>query len=80
MFLTFIKTIWGGLFCEVSADGTKKFSLGRLILLSLYVSAMISWSSGLEIPETMLTILLTMTGYTFGTKALASIEKLIKKK
>ena len=75
-----IKGVWFGLFYETTPENTKKFSLGRVFLITLFVSSMILWMSTKEIPNTMLTVLLTFIGYTFGTKALSSIEKIIKPK
>ena len=70
-----IKTILHGMFFERSAGGLK-YSLGRTLLIILFISAMIMWFSGREIPQTMLTVLLTFVGYTFGTKAVNVIEKI----
>jgi hypothetical protein len=79
-FYELIKTIVKGIFCEKDLNGEQKFSLGRFLLIILFVGAMFSWMSGTDIPQTMMTLLLTMVGYTFGTKALTSIEKLVNKK
>jgi hypothetical protein len=69
-----------GIFYEKTPENSVKFSLGRLLLVCLFVAAMIMWSTGRDIPSTMLTVLLTFIGYNFGTKAVTAFEKLVIKK
>ncbi len=75
-----IKEIGKGLFYEKTHADGKKFSLGRLLLISLFAMSMVIWWGSTNIPTTMLTILLTLIGYNFGTKAVTVIEKLVTKK
>lgn len=75
-----LQGIWYGLFYEKTPEGNKKFSLGRLLLMVLFGMSLVLWGGDKEIPQTMLTVLLTFVGYNFGTKAVSVIEKLVTKK
>ena len=79
-FLTFLKKIFEGLLYEQTENNQTKFSIGRLFLFVLFISAMIVWLGGSDIPGTMLTVLLTFVGYNMGSKALTAIEKIVIKK
>ena len=67
-----------GIFCEKKLEGGYKFSLGRILLLIVFTVAVIMWVGVMEIPSTMLTVLLVLIGYNLGSKALTAIE-MIKK-
>ncbi len=72
---TQIKNFWYGTFYESTPEGGKKFSLGRFILVGLLSVALKIWTGGADIPITMMTMIMAQLGYVFGTKMLASIEK-----
>ena len=71
---------WGryiqDLFTDVSQNNgnVRKMSLHRVILIVLVGVAIGMWVGGGEIPGTMLTFLLTITGVVFGDKALSAIK------
>jgi len=83
-FLTNIKNIMSnifkGIFCEKTENDKIKFSLGRLMLIMLFTAAMVIWLGGANIPTTALTILLTLLSHNFGTKMIAAIQAIIKKR
>ena len=72
---TQLKNFWEGTFYESTPEGGKKFSLGRFILVGLLIFALKMWMGGADIPITMMTMIMAQLGYVFGTKMLASIEK-----
>ena len=49
-------------------DGGLEISLGRISFLAVFVSCMVCWASGHEIPSTQEVVLLSLLGYIFGSK------------
>lgn len=56
-----------------------KPSVGRIMLISTFILAMIVWIKGDEIPQTMLTVLLGLIAYIVGSKALGTTKEVMKK-
>ena len=60
---------------QVKENGNvRKISLHRVILLALVGIALQAWMAHVEVPATMMTFLLTITGVVFGDKALSTIK------
>lgn len=79
----FYKTCWRlliDLFTDqVQENGNvRKISLHRTILMILVAVALNTWMMHIEIPATMMTFLLTITGVVFGDKALTTIKTFSK--
>ena len=53
-------------------------SIGRTMLVSCFIMAMIRWGGGQEIPESMLTILMVMIGYIFGGKVIGGAKDTVE--
>lgn len=45
-----------------------KMSLGRILLMSVFMLSMIKWSCNIEIVPSMLTVLLALLAYNLGSK------------
>ncbi len=53
-------------------------SIGRLMLFTCFILAMVRWTMGEEIPESMLTILMVMIGYIFGGKVVGQAKEAVE--
>jgi hypothetical protein len=60
----------GALVMEKERDGSAKVSLGRVILIVVFGLAVWRWCQGVEIQQTMLTVLMSSMGYVLGSKAI----------
>lgn len=60
------------------AERKGRLSIGRLLLISVFVLAMIKWSAGLDLPSTMLTILISLLSYVMGSKVVSTITGTIQ--
>jgi len=65
------------LLSPVLEDG--KPSVGRIMLISTFGLAISMWAVGKEIPQTMLTILITLIGYVISSKAVGTIKDVANK-
>lgn len=70
-----IRGFWYGTFYETTSEGHKKWSLGRVLLVVLFIAALKVWLGGAEIPMTMVALLFAMLIYVFGTKMVTAFEK-----
>jgi hypothetical protein len=60
------------------AERKGRLSIGRLLLISIFILAMIKWSAGLDLPSTMLSILISLLSYVMGTKVVSTITGVIQ--
>lgn len=54
-------------------------SIGRTLLLSTFILAMVQWCRGIEIPSSQVTILLVLFGYVLGTKVVGNVSDVVGK-
>lgn len=66
-----MKSVLERVFALITTSGN--LSVGRVLLLSCFILAMIRWAGGHDIVGTQLTVLLTLIGYVFGTKVLDNV-------
>ena len=64
------------LLAKILAPATEagNLSIGRTMLILCFVFSMWKWSHGADIPDTQLTILMTLLGYVLGTKVISGIR------
>lgn len=55
-----------------------KLSIGRLLLISMFILAMFKWSQNLDIPSTLQVILLAVIGYVLGGKIITGATETIQ--
>lgn len=60
------------------AERKGRLSIGRVLLISIFVLSMIKWSAGLDLPSSMLTCLLALLGYVLGTKVVSNVTGAIQ--
>jgi transcription elongation factor GreA-like protein len=60
---------------EILLDDQGKLSIGRVLLLSVFIMAMIKWSTGQSIDDSALTVLLSLLGYVLSGKILESVSE-----
>jgi len=65
------------LLAPILEDG--KPSVGRLMLVSTFGLAISMWAMSKEIPQTMLTILITLIGYVVSSKVVGSVKDVANK-
>ena len=58
---------------------TNRLSIGRVSFIILLGVALVKWTTGTEIPSTMMTVLMTLMGYVFSTKVTNIVTEFIKK-
>ena len=56
------------------ATESGNLSVGRIMLISCFTLAMIKWVKGIDIPDSQITILMTLLGYVLGTKVISGIK------
>lgn len=56
-----------------------KLSIGRCMLIIVFITAMIKWSLGTEIPTSMLNVLMALLAYVLGTKVVGGISDTVQK-
>lgn len=56
------------------AERKGRLSIGRLLLISVFILAMFKWAMDLELPSSMLTFLLTMISYIMGSKIVHNLS------
>ena len=56
------------------AERKGRLSIGRLLLISVFILAMFKWSAGLDLPSTMTTVLLSLISYIMGTKIVTTLK------
>lgn len=56
----------------VLENGT--LSIGRVLLLSLFILSCIRWFSGIDVPEGQIKFLMILTAYVLSSKVLVSIS------
>lgn len=66
-------------FLSVLAERKGRLSIGRLLLISIFVLAMIKWAEGIDLLPSMLTIMLALLGYVMGTKVVGNVTGVIQK-
>lgn len=67
------------LLAKIAAPATENgnLSIGRTMMIICFGIAVYKWITGSEIPDTQLTVLMTLIGYILGTKVLASVKDMI---
>lgn len=53
----------------------EKLSLGRLMLFSVFILSMFKWYIGIDIPQNMLTIEITLLAYILGGKIIKKSDE-----
>lgn len=53
----------------------EKLSLGRLMLFSVFILSMFKWYIGVDIPQNMLTIEITLLAYILGGKVIKKSDE-----
>ena len=56
-----------------------KPSVGRIMLIVTFILAFVKWQNNLNIPETQMTMLITLVGYVIGSKTLGTISDVTAK-
>lgn len=76
------KVRWGAIVTEkdTSREGAYKLSLGRSMGWIMFILLMVLWSTGSVVPDTLIVIFLTITGYNLGSKITPTLNTLIEKK
>ena len=64
-------------FAPILEDG--KPSVGRIMLVSTFFLAVWKWYGGAEIPQTQLTIMITLIGYVISSKAVGTVKDVAQK-
>ena len=59
------------------ATESGNLSVGRVMLIACFILAMVKWVKGIDIPDTQLTILMTLLGYVLGTKVLTGVREIV---
>jgi hypothetical protein len=54
-------------------------SIGRTLLMSVFVLAMVQWCRGIEIPSSQVTILMVLFGYVLGSKVVGNVSDTVGK-
>lgn len=54
-------------------------SIGRTLLMSVFVLAMVQWCRGIEIPSSQITILMVLFGYVLGSKVVGNVSDTVGK-
>jgi hypothetical protein len=68
---------FGALFMDIDAKtGEAKLSLGRFITLVSFIFAMGFWWRNVEIPSSLLTVLMSSMGYVLGSKTLDNVSNI----
>lgn len=52
----------------------EKLSIGRVLLITTYILAFCKWSAGLDLPSSMMGILVSLLGYVLGSKVVDSVK------
>jgi hypothetical protein len=60
---------------EILLDDQGKLSIGRVLLLSVFMLSMVRWSIGQSIDNSCLTVLLSLLGYVLSGKILESVSE-----
>lgn len=74
--LGFIGKVFNGIVSVLIENG--KLSIGRLLLISMFVLSMFQWSQNLDIPSTLQVVLLAVIGYVLGGKIIAGATDTIQ--
>ena len=74
--LIFAGKVFNGIVSVLIENG--KLSIGRLLLISVFILALVRWSQGVDIPTTMVTILMSLLGYVLGSKFIGNATDIIK--
>jgi hypothetical protein len=63
---------------KLAAPATEggNLSIGRVMLLACFILAMVKWVKGIEIPDSQITILMTLIGYVLGTKVITGAKEI----
>lgn len=72
-----LKRILSFLATPLMEDG--KPSIGRVMLVATFALAIYKWKSGINIPDTQMTMLITLVGYVIGSKTLGTISDVTAK-
>lgn len=62
------KVNWGAIFIEKDNEDEPKLSLGRVMGWILFGILIYMWLWAVPVPETLITVFLTITAYNFGKK------------
>jgi len=71
-----IKKVLNGIVSIVIENG--KLSIGRVLLISMFILAMLKWSQNLDVPTTLQVVLLAVIGYVLGGKIIAGATDTIQ--
>lgn len=71
-----LKTVSKGIAGVLIEGG--KLSIGRLMMLSIFILCSIRWMQGVDIPSTMLTFLMSLLAYVMGSKIVGNVSDTIK--
>jgi len=75
-----LKSILRDIFYEKTSTGDYKFSLGRMLLIIIFTAAMTVWYTQVDLPGTMMNVLMFLLAYNFGSKGLTILDKLTENK
>jgi len=56
-----------------------KLSIGRLMMLTIFILSSVRWMQGMDVPSTMLTFLMSLLAYVMGTKVVNNVSNTIQK-
>ena len=64
------------LLAKIMAPATESgnLSVGRVMLICCFALAIFKWTKGIDIPDSQVTILMTLLGYVLGTKVISGIK------
>jgi len=64
---------------KIAAPATENgnLSIGRTMMLVCFGIAAYKWIIGIDIPDTQLTILMTLIGYILGTKVIVGVKDMM---
>jgi len=68
---------WAKIFSPLMEDG--KISIGRFMLVSTFGLAISMWFQSKEIPNTQMTMLITLISYVISSKAVGTIKDVAQK-
>ena len=74
--MSFLGRVGKGIVSVLIENG--KLSVGRLLLISVFILAVVRWSQGVDIPSTMVTVLMSLLAYIMGGKVVGNVSETIK--
>lgn len=70
----------GALLMEKDRDGAVKISLGRVVLIVTFGMSLWRWHAGMELQNTMQTVLMAAMGYVLGSKVIEGAKDWVASK